>query len=106
MKILYIVTILVVTLTKVQAIEYNHSPYISTTTSTSSEGIAASIAASQHVFAYGLSSLQGSVAVGTYDNNTAFSFGLAKKFGKSLVNGSVSNENGKLGIGAAINLHF
>lgn len=88
--------------------EYSHA-YIGQSTASSSptsNGTAAAIAASQHSFAYGITSLQGSLAVGAFEDQTAISFGLAKRFKKSLINGSISSENGKVGLGAAVKFHF
>lgn len=72
----------------------------------SSAGAASAIAASQHNYYWGKSELQGSAAIGSFDGNTAFSFGLAKKYKKTLINGSISNEGGKIGAGAGINWIF
>jgi len=77
-----------------------------TTLTGQSEGVSSAIAASQHQFYYGTKAWQGSFAAGAFDNNTAFSFGLAKRFQKTLINGSVSVENGKTGYGAALNWQF
>lgn len=66
------------------------------------EGIASAIAASQHQFNYGIHSWQGSVAVGTYDSETAISVGLAKRFNRTLINGSVSKNSA----GFAVNFTF
>jgi len=79
---------------------------VETTISTEAKGVASAIAASQHTFYYGTKAWQASVATGSFDSNTAFSFGLAKRFKKTLINGSISIEGGKAGYGAAINWHF
>jgi len=72
----------------------------------SSTGTASAIAASQHNYYWGKSDLQGSAAIGSFNGNTAFSFGLAKKYKKTLINGSISNEEGKIGAGMGINWIF
>jgi len=77
-----------------------------TTLTGQSEGISSAMAASQHQFYYGTKAWQGSIAAGAFDNSTAFSFGLAKRFQKTLINGSISVENGKTGYGAALNWQF
>lgn len=87
---------------------YQQAP-IETTTQIiekSSAGAASGIAAAQHNYYWGKSDLQGSAAIGAFDGNTAFSFGLAKKYKKTLINGSISNEDGKLGGGMGINWIF
>lgn len=73
---------------------------------TNSEGIASAIATAQHNFDYGTHDWQGSVGIGAFDTKTAFSFGLAKRFNKTLINGSITQEEGKFGGGFGINWHF
>jgi len=85
---------------------HHHQPTTNSAQTTKPSGTAIALAASQHTYSYGIKSLQGSFAVGTYEDETAISFGLAKKIDKILINGSVSNERGKLGLGASINFHF
>jgi len=87
---------------------YEQAP-ITTSTQTiekSSTGTASAIAASQHNYYWGKSDLQGSAAIGIFDDKTAFSFGLAKKYKKTLINSSISNEEGKIGGGVGINWIF
>jgi len=89
--------------------EISNVPLETTTITTltgQSEGVSSAIAAAQHQFYYGTKAWQGSFAAGAFDNDTAFSFGLAKRFQKTLINGSVSVENGKTGYGAALNWQF
>jgi len=90
------------------SIVYERSPASSGTiiNNETANGVALAIAASQHQFYWGTKSWQGSFAAGTFDNNTAFSFGLAKRFNKTLINGSMSNEEGKIGGGVGINWLF
>ena len=52
-------------------------------------GIATAIATAQHQFSYGVHKWQGSLAVGSYDNKTASSFGVAKRYNGILYTGSV-----------------
>jgi len=90
------------------ATEYHHA-YIgqsSEPTKTESSGTASAIAAAQHNYYWGKSSLQGSAAIGLFDNKEAVSFGLAKKYKKTLINGSISKEGNQLGIGAGVNWIF
>ena len=70
------------------------------------DGIASAIAAAQHQFNYGVLGWQGSVGIGAYDSKSAFSFGLAKRFNSTLINGNISNEEGKYGGGLGINWTF
>ncbi len=70
------------------------------------KGVASAIALGQHNFDWSTKSWQGSASVGAYDSTTAFSFGLAKRFNKTLISGSVSEENGKIGGGASVRFQF
>ncbi len=56
-------------------------------------GVATSIANSQHSFSFGTFALQGSLGAATYNNSNALSFGLAKRFNRVLISGSVSSES-------------
>ena len=76
------------------------------TNTLTTKGIALGIAASQHHFDFGTKVWQGSVGTGSFDGNTAFSFGIAKRLDRVLINGSVSTEHGKTGYGAGINWRF
>jgi len=94
-----------------RADSYHGIVYEQTPTSTqimekSSTGVPSAIAAAQHNYYWGKSDLQGSVGMGVFDNKAAFSFGLAKKYKKTLINGSISNEEGKIGGGVGINWIF
>ncbi len=77
-----------------------------TTYTAQSKGVASALATAQHNFDYGTHAWQGSVGIGAFDTNTAFSFGLAKRFNKTLINGSITQEEGKFGGGVGINWHF
>ena len=88
-----------VTINKTTTIEKTNNIY-------NNEGVASAIAASQHQFNYGVLGWQGSVGIGTFDSKSAFSFGLAKRFNKTLINSSISNEEGKFGAGIGINFTF
>jgi len=112
MKFIYIfcaiAVIFFLMLADVYATEYHHA-YIgqsSEPTKTESNGTASAIAAAQHNYYWGKSSLQGSAAIGLFDNKEAVSFGLAKKYKKTLINGSISKEGNQLGIGAGVNWIF
>jgi len=65
-------------------------------------GVASAIAAAQHQYSYGILGWQGSLAVGSYDNKTEYSFGIAKRYNGILYNGSVGHNSA----GAAINWTF
>ena len=65
-------------------------------------GVASAIATAQHNFDYGTHDWQGSVGIGAYKDDTAVSFGLAKRFEKTLINISV----GKDTMGGAVSWHF
>lgn len=85
--------------------EYSE-PEIRTMENKITEGVASAIAISQHHFDWGTKSWQGSVGIGAFDSKTAFSFGLAKRFNKTLISGTVSEEQGKYGGGIGIGFHF
>lgn len=88
-------------------------PPVVTTTSTEtvliteykSEGVASAIAAGQCQFDW-THSWQGCAAVGFYDDNSAAAFGLGKRYDEILFNGTVSIEEGELGVGASMNWKF
>ena len=82
-----------------------HSPP-STTTDGRSEGVALSIATSQHHFDFGTHSLQGSVGAGSFNGNSAISFGMAKRLDRVLINGSIGTEKGDSAIGVGVNWRF
>ncbi len=76
------------------------------TTLEQSKGVALAIATAQHSFDWGSYDLQGSLAVGSYGSSDALSVGVAKRFDRILINGSVGTEDGKTGYGAAVNWRF
>jgi len=78
----------------------------SVSTSINSGGVASAIAAAQHQFNYGVKGWQGSAGLGIYDSQTAYSFAIGKRFNSTLINGSVSNEDGVYGGGVGINWTF
>jgi len=89
--------------------EYQHvyiGQSLSPTTTVNSKGIALAIATGQHNFDSSTFAWQGSISTGSYDDSTAFSFGLAKRFKSTLISGSVANEGGKIGYGASLGFHF
>lgn len=71
-------------------------------------GVATAISASQLNFDWGSYALQGSVGYGNYDNENALTFGLGKRFGRVLINGSVGSESNtdNYSIGAGISWKF
>ena len=70
-----------------------------------SEGVASAIAAGQCQFDW-THSWQGCAAFGTFDGNDAAAFGIGKRYDEILFNGTVSIEEGELGIGASANWKF
>lgn len=85
-------------------------PVVTTTTTTlitsvENEGVASAIAAGQCQFDWTYS-WQGCAAVGSYDGNSAAAFGLGKRYKKVLFNGTVSLEEGEVGVGASVNWKF
>lgn len=93
-----------ISLSGVYAHDYHYSE--PTKQPTKLGGIATAIAIGQHQFDASTFAWQGSVATGSYDDYTAFSFGLAKRFKATLISGSVANEGGKLGYGMALGFKF
>lgn len=88
---------------------HHHEPTAqpaSTTTIGRSEGVALAIAKSQHNFDFGTHSWQGSIGVGSFDSESAISFGVAKRLDRVLVNGTFGFENGKVGAGLGVNWRF
>jgi len=85
---------------------YHQEPDVVNNTTINLHGIASSIAASQHQFYWGTDSWQGSVGIGAHDATTAFSFGMAKRFNKTLINGNITQEEGKFGGGVGVNFLF
>ena len=77
-----------------------------TTTTGRSEGVASSIAASQHHFDFGTHSWQGSIGAGSFSGQGAISFGVAKRLDRVLVNGSFGTEGDKSGFGVGVNWRF
>jgi len=72
------------------------------------EGVALAIATAQCQFDFGTYRLQGCVSAGQYEETKAINFGVGKRFldNRALFNGSIGLENGKAGIGAAVNWRF
>ena len=71
-----------------------------------SEGTALAIAKAQHNFDWSTGKWQGSVGLGSFDNTDAISFGMGKRVGQTLLNGSIGRENGKYGYGIGVNWRF
>lgn len=71
-------------------------------------GIATAIANSQHSFNWGTKAWQGSVGTGLYNDSNALSFGMGKRYGRMLFNGSIGSESGsdEYSFGAGINWQF
>lgn len=107
--VLFCVGFLITTACYADNYHHHSQPILPANTTTniySTKGVALGIAAAQHNFDYGTFSWQGSIATGSYDNSTAFSFGLGKRFKSTLINGSISNEGGKMGFGGAVGFRF
>ena len=109
---MYKYLILFLLATPVYASNWHHhhdQPTTNTTTNNTvinNEGVALAIAKAQHHFDFGTHSWQGSIGVGTFDSESAISFGVAKRLDRVLVNGSVGFEDGKTGAGVGINWRF
>ena len=73
--------------------------------SSDNEGVASAIAAGQCQFDW-THSWQGCAAFGTFDGNDAAAFGIGKRYDEILFNGTISIEEGELGIGASANWKF
>jgi len=87
-------------------------PVVTTTTATTTlitsyeaAGVASAIAAGQCQFDW-THSWQGCAAVGTYDGNGAAAFGIGKRYNEVLFNGTVSIEEGEIGLGGSVNWKF
>lgn len=93
---------------------YAHKPYQAPVTnvynSTSNiynqEGVALAIAMAQHQFDWGTHSWQGSVGLGSYAGNDAISLGVAKRFDRTLITGSLGRTGADYGFGISINWRF
>ena len=88
----------------VAADNYHH--HENTQLNTQFNGAALAIAASQHNFDWGTHKWQGSIGLGSFDNQDAISFGVAKRFDRVLINGSLGREGSKFGYGVGVNLRF
>ncbi len=82
------------------------SHHTATTLTGQGEGVALSIAASQHHFDFGTHSWQGSIGAGSYDGDSAISFGVAKRLDRVLINGSLGMNGDKSGYGVGVNWRF
>jgi hypothetical protein len=69
-------------------------------------GVALAIAKAQHQMDWSTVKWQGSVGMGSFDNNDAISFADGKRVGQILLNISVGRENGKYGYGAGATWRF
>lgn len=71
-------------------------------------GIATAIATAQHSFNWGTKAWQGSIGTGHYNASNALSFGMGKRYGRMLFNGSIGSESGtdKYSFGAGVNWQF
>ena len=70
------------------------------------KGVALAIAKSQHNFDWSTEKLQGSIGMGSFEGKDAISFGIGKRVGQILLNGSVGVESGNHGYGAGITWRF
>jgi hypothetical protein len=69
-------------------------------------GVALAIAKAQHSFDWSTEKIQGSVGMGSFDNNDAISFAAGKRVGQILLNGSIGRENSKYGYGVGVTWRF
>jgi len=90
------------------ASEPHHTTVVITDTAktTKMQGTALSLAAASHTFDWGTKDLQGSVGLGGYSGENALSFGIGKRYGRTLLNGSLGVSDGETGYSAAVNWHF
>jgi len=79
---------------------------ITETGKTTMHGTALSLAAAAHSFDWSTKDLQGSVGLGGYSGENALSFGIGKRYGRTLLNGSLGISEGETGYSAAVNWHF
>ena len=70
------------------------------------QGIALSIASGQHQFDLATDNWQASVAGGIFKDESAISFGIAKRVDGALLNGSIARTGNDNGYGVAINWRF
>lgn len=70
------------------------------------QGIALSIASGQHQFDWATDNWQAGVAGGVFRDESALSFGIAKRFDGALLNGSIARTGNDNGYGVAINWRF
>lgn len=80
----------------------HHVKYINTPTS----GTALGIANAQLNFDKGTYGWQWSAGAGFYDDSEAVSFGMGKRYGNTLINGTIGSEDGKTGFGVGISGKF
>ena len=86
--------------------EVTENTFVTNTTTEQAAGVALAIAASQHNFYLETNDWQASIGLGSYDNQGAASFGIAKRLKGVLVNGSVGRSNGATGYGLGASLRF
>jgi len=100
-KMKYILMIIMLSLSTQICASGNKTVHTTNNTYTSIEdarGVAIAIASAQHNFDYGTYSWQGSVGVGMYKEEEAVSFGVAKRVGKVLMNGSATPDSVGVGV--------
>ena len=85
---------------------YHHGTTDTIVNNTTYEGVALGIAVAQHHFDFGTKVWQGSVGVGYYNDNSAISLAVAKRFNRVLVNVSTTFKDEEPAIGAGINWRF
>ena len=70
------------------------------------QGTALSLSAAALQMDWGTKSLQGGIGLGGYSGENALSFGIGKRYGRALLNGSLGVSEGETGYSAAVNWHF
>ena len=73
---------------------------------TNSNGTALAISMAQIKMDWSTNALQGAVGLGSFDDVDAISFGIGKRFGKVLLNGTIGREGKNYGYGFGVGFRF
>jgi len=101
MKHLRIALLFALLATPALADSYHHHT-INTSAVKQESSSAMGLAAAQNSFDWGTHSFQGSIGAGSHNGSQALSFGLGKRFGRALINGSIAVDDDSAGFGAGI----
>lgn len=99
-----LVALILIFVSSAYAHDYRHTKEIRTVSNP--EGVALAIATSQLKADWSTSKFQLGVGMGSFGGDSALAFGVAKRAGKVLINGSVGFEGNKTGLGLGINMRF